>query len=296
MGEIIRELKKIRKTEDLKLIIKKHKSELKKAALPVIVFAAVLVFWISGKSGPADGPDNLANGDIIGQNQTGISRELENVRSENSENYSGDSSNVYFEGNNGVPSVVYVDLSGAVINAGVYKADSNTRLFQIVQMAGGLTDDADTSGINQAEKVFDGEKIIIPSSNPDSPYYIGNINPGSDNSGADSITGNGNASGIYTNSGSGGTNNIGNAQNGQTNGTGGLSGEMNPGGEPKININTANETGLQSIPGIGPAKAQKILEYRDSAGYFSSVEDLMNVDGIGKATFESIRDYVTVVG
>ena len=60
---------------------------------------------------------------------------------------------------------MYVDISGEVNNPGVYIVEPETRLFEVIQKAGGLTDDADTNQINQADFVEDGEKIIIPSSN-----------------------------------------------------------------------------------------------------------------------------------
>lgn len=60
---------------------------------------------------------------------------------------------------------MYVDISGEVNNPGVYIVEPETRLFEVIQKAGGLTDYADTNQINQADFVEDGEKIIIPSSN-----------------------------------------------------------------------------------------------------------------------------------
>ena len=59
--------------------------------------------------------------------------------------------------------VIYIDLGGAVVNPGVYKVSPDTRLYMVIEMAGGLTEDADTNSVNQASFVQDGEKIIIPS-------------------------------------------------------------------------------------------------------------------------------------
>jgi competence protein ComEA len=64
----------------------------------------------------------------------------------------------------------------------------------------------------------------------------------------------------------------------------------------KININTAGVAELDSLPGIGPAKAQAIIDYRDQNGPFQSVDDLANVPGIGAKTLETIRDQITVFG
>ena len=62
----------------------------------------------------------------------------------------------------------------------------------------------------------------------------------------------------------------------------------------KININTADSTQLQDIPGVGPATAEKIISYRDSNGYFTSVDQIKNVSGIGDKTFEKMKDMITI--
>jgi competence protein ComEA len=61
-----------------------------------------------------------------------------------------------------------------------------------------------------------------------------------------------------------------------------------------ININTASAEELNSLPGIGPTTAQKIVEYREANGPFNSVEDILNVSGIGPVTFDEIKDLITV--
>jgi competence protein ComEA len=61
-----------------------------------------------------------------------------------------------------------------------------------------------------------------------------------------------------------------------------------------IDINTAAQFELESLPGIGPTTAQKIIEYREANGPFASIEDIVNVSGIGPGTFERIKDLITV--
>lgn len=62
----------------------------------------------------------------------------------------------------------------------------------------------------------------------------------------------------------------------------------------KININKATQTELETIPGIGPSSALKIINYREENGKFKSIEDIKNVSGIGDKKFESIKEYITV--
>ncbi|HXF84421.1 MAG TPA: ComEA family DNA-binding protein [Anaerolineales bacterium] len=61
-----------------------------------------------------------------------------------------------------------------------------------------------------------------------------------------------------------------------------------------ININTASQAELETLPGIGPTTAQKIIEYREQNGPFLSIEDIINVSGVGPGTFERIKDLITV--
>ncbi len=61
-----------------------------------------------------------------------------------------------------------------------------------------------------------------------------------------------------------------------------------------VNINTATLEELDALPGIGPTTAQKIIDYRTTNGPFDQIEDIMNVSGIGPATFENIKDLITV--
>ncbi|MEL7566668.1 MAG: ComEA family DNA-binding protein [Dehalobacterium sp.] len=114
--------------------------------------------------------------------------------------------------------------------------------------------DADLNSINLAKKLTDQEMIIVPG-------------PREEGSGA----------AIQTPSVSNSTLSTVNSQ------VGGL-----------ININTADQTQLETLPGIGPAKASAIIQYREEKGYFSSVEDLQNVSGIGPATFDKLKNSITI--
>ncbi len=65
-------------------------------------------------------------------------------------------------------------------------------------------------------------------------------------------------------------------------------------GSNKININTADSTQLQELNGVGPATAEKIIDYRKQNGRFQSIEDIKNVSGIGDKTYEKLKDHIRV--
>jgi competence protein ComEA len=65
-------------------------------------------------------------------------------------------------------------------------------------------------------------------------------------------------------------------------------------GDGRVNLNTADAAALDTLPGVGPATAAKILAWREEHGRFESVEDLLDVGGIGEAKLDAIRDLVTV--
>jgi competence protein ComEA len=65
-------------------------------------------------------------------------------------------------------------------------------------------------------------------------------------------------------------------------------------GEDLVDINEANQDELEELPGIGPSLAERIIEYREENGPFDSIEDIVNVSGIGSATYDEIKDLITV--
>ena len=133
-------LKDIKDFEDLKELIILHKETIKKAALPVVVVAALLFFWMGENDEKSQIKENDRPVSEIVEQQSVEETAVDDVKSE-----------------------IYVDISGCVYNPGVYKIKDGTRLFQVVEKAGGLTPEADTDSINQAEEVYDGQKILISS-------------------------------------------------------------------------------------------------------------------------------------
>lgn len=145
---------------------------------------------------------------------------------------------------------IWVDVSGAVNTPGVYRLKQGSRVFEAIQEAGGFQENADTTGINQAAVLSDGEKLQI--------YTIEEAQQMELSSEKFSIS------------------------------------QDNTDGKGKININTADLSELQEIPGVGEKKAQSIMEYRELNGNFQSIEQLQEVQGIKGKTFDKIKDYITV--
>lgn len=135
---------------------------------------------------------------------------------------------------------------------------------------GGLREDAYTEDINLAYKLEDGMKIHIPTKQE--KENTKNTSETTKDNSENYIT---TSSGVSTNAST--TNEI--SESTKTS---------------KININTATQAQLETLPGIGPSTATKILAYRKEKGKFSKVEDIKEVSGIGNAKFEKIKDYITV--
>lgn len=171
-------------------------------------------------------------------------------------------------------SMIYVHVCGAVENPGVYEMSAGSRVYEAVEEAGGFTENADSSYVNQAQKLTDGIKLIIPTM---------------EQTEAMSVTDSAEVIGIVEAAGSE------LAEAGQE---GGESTEGTPGGsdtsDGKININTASMAELCNIPGIGETRAAAIVAYRQERGGFTSIEDIMNVSGIKEGTYDKIKDKIKV--
>ena len=154
---------------------------------------------------------------------------------------------------------VVVHVTGAVSRPGVVTLPPGSRVTDAINAVGGASAEADTQQLNLARVLSDGEQIRVP--------RIGEVlpDPAPQPGGAT-------APGARTAPGK--------------SGDGGASGT--------VNINTASASELEKLPGIGPALAQRIVEYRDSHGPFASVDSLTDVPGIGKAKLEGLREQATV--
>lgn len=145
-----------------------------------------------------------------------------------------------------------IDVKGAVVKPGVYEAQSGDRVIDLIQLAGGLQENADQNQINFAMKVEDEMVLYLPVIGEEEKHNNGGTTP---NFGSFAAT---------------------SSDNG------------------KVNLNTATESELQTLTGIGPAKAAAIIEYRDTNGPFKEIEQLKEISGIGDKTFEKLKEEISV--
>ncbi len=151
--------------------------------------------------------------------------------------------------------ICYVHVCGAVNQPGVYELTADSRLFEAIQMAGGLTEEAADQTLNQAEVIEDGSKIYVPTKEE--------VKAGMDNGGTL----------------------VQNEDNAEK------AGSTSDG---KIDINTAAKNELMTLSGIGEAKADAIVRYREEHGAFQKIEDLMEVEGIKEGVFQKVKDQMII--
>ena len=185
-------------------------------------FEIIIIILILGLGALFLTRDNLSFDDVP---------KIESLRKNN--NYNENKNNSSDGSDDFNNSEIEVHIDGRVKNPGVYKIKNGTRLQDLIEEAGGLLDDANTSNLNLARKLKDEEKIVIKS-------YL----------------------------------------------------DKNDDEDAKININTATKDMLTSIPGVGSKMAEKIIKYRQEHP-FNSVDELLNISGIGKKKFEEIKLYIT---
>ena len=196
------------------------------------------IFWIAVIFGSCDNKEEEI---LIGQQEeTTLKEEKNSGESQEAEDIQEETS------------AIWVDVSGAVKNPGVYKLENDARIFQAIEAAGGFSEDADLQWLNQAAEISDGEKIFVYTTEETQTLKEQGISSEQEKENAEKAE------------------------------------------EAKININQASLEELQEIPGIGEARAQAIIAYREETGGFGSIEDIQQVSGIKGKTFEKIEPYITV--
>lgn len=158
-------------------------------------------------------------------------------------------------------SSVVVHVAGAVTQPGVVELAAGARVADAVTAAGGPAVDAEVAAVNLARVLVDGEQVYVP--------RLGESPPGA----AAGASGGGAGAGPP--------------------GDGVGTGSSSAAAAGPVNLNTATVAELDTLPGVGPVLAQRIVDWRDQDGPFLSVEDLDAVSGIGPAMMERLRDLVT---
>ena len=159
---------------------------------------------------------------------------------------------------------IKVHVAGYVEEEGMVELAEGARIADALEAAGGATLEADLSRVNLAYVLQDGQTIYIPST-----LAVEEEEAEEEE---------------YITEGSGGV--ILEEEEGEE--------EKNNEAEGKVNINTTTQTELETLNGIGPSTASKIIEYRKQNGNFQSIEEIQNVSGIGDSKYESIKDDICV--
>ncbi len=155
--------------------------------------------------------------------------------------------------------IVYV--CGAVSEPGVYELSSGSRINDAVNAAGGFSEEADTTYVNLAAQISDGAKLRIPTLEE-----------------TEEVKGKGNvlSEELYSCDETG------------------LDVDAKSDNSGLININSASEEELKTLPGIGDSIAARIVKYRQQNGKFNSIDDIMKISGIKDKLFSKIKEYITV--
>lgn len=166
---------------------------------------------------------------------------------------------------------IVVHVSGAVNIEGIVELEAGSRIANAIEKAGGIKENADMTNINLAYLLEDGMKIHIPTKEETE------ANKNNENTLTES----------YVTSSSSGV-----SSKEDTNST--QSSSKSTASSVKVNINTASQEELDTLPGIGPSIALKIIDYREQNGKFNSIEEIKEVSGIGDAKYEKIKDSITI--
>ncbi len=200
----------------------------------VILVLGMLYFWVTGEKEEylvLEGENELR-----GENGNVVQNEMEEALAE-----------------------MVVHVSGQVVNPGVVRLQEGARIIDAIEMAGGVTEEADLEKVNLAYLLEDAQKVYIPSKKEktESAYVL-------EGSGEEAFLLN----------------------------EGGKSSKKEE--KLMININTAKEEELEKLDGIGSSIATRIVNYRKENGKFNSIEEIKNVSGIGESKFNKIKNYIYV--
>ena len=141
-----------------------------------------------------------------------------------------------------VEDTIFVHVCGEVVSPGVYELHLDSRVYEAIEAAGGVSEKAAEESLNQAEYLMDGQQIYVPSE--------------------EELLKKEEEAGVSA--------------------------------DGKVNINKASKEELMTLSGVGEAKADAIIRYRSEKGSFSSIEEIMEIEGIKEGVFRKIEDRITV--
>ena len=179
---------------------------------------------------------------------------------------------------------LFVDIKGEVLKPGVYEVVSGTRVSDLIKLAGGITKKGNTRFINLSKKLYDGDVIVIYSNDEIKKAQKTNTIVVQTPCVCEEVKNDGC---------------ITEALKGEESNTTSVNNTVN---EPenntivsnKINLNSASAEEFKTLNGIGDAKANAIVEYRNNNGLFSSIEDIKNVNGISESIYAKIKENITI--
>ena len=232
------------------------KKKLKYIFIAAALAAALIIYMFFRAAGP--------EGDVVELRPDDRSVKTE-VSSEEEEHSAGQGKEE--EAVDVQPEYIYVDVSGAVNTPMVVCIPSGSRIFQALEAAGGRKAESSVKTLNLAEICQDGQKIYVPTEEEVKEAEASGLE----------VPGQGGDSSGEASSGT----------------EGGASDHSGP-GSGKVNINTAGSEELQTLAGVGPAIASRIIDYRNTNGSFKSIEEITNVSGIGEKTYEKFKDQICV--
>lgn len=175
---------------------------------------------------------------------------------------------------------VFVDVKGAVNAPGVYELDNGKRVIDAINLAGGLSDNANTINLNLSKKLTDEMYIVVYTKNEIAEHKKNNNAKEISCASNECVCPDTNNSACIKSSSSKSSSSSSNNSNEKTN--------------SKVSINSASQEELMTLSGIGESKANAIISYRQENGEFKTIEDIKNVSGIGDAVYEKIKNNITL--
>ena len=252
------------------------KSRLQVLVVLLFIGIAGAVFVFSGKNeGKETGlkvVEDISQGSAdyskSGYDKTADLTDVDNKKEEFTKNGQGNSVDIQptaEESQNVGSGRIFVHVCGAVRREGVYELSPDARVVDAIRAAGGCTKKAASFGINQAEALKDGVQVYVPTK----------AELKKETNGADRVLASLGVGGVRTGLSSQGPN----------------SGE---GGDALININLATKEELMKLNGVGEAKAELIITYRQAKGGFRDIKDIMKIKGIKQKFFDKIKDKICI--